>query len=706
MKYKVAISADFFDAFANLPKSKQGKVMEFMSKFRSNPMSPGLNYEKLNSKYDQKLYSARVDDAYRVILARDEKTGVFLLLWVDHHDEAYEWAATKRVAVNASTGSLQVFDVEASLPVAEAQKAAAAATAHAEKKPLFAFLKDEELKRLGVPEELFFLVRAICTEKDFADAQKHMPTDAYQALEFARDGEPIDDIVDILYGDSKPTGEQDMAAALDQAVTKMQFTVVEGEEELTAAMNAPLDKWRIFLHPYQRRIVEKKFKGPAKVLGGAGTGKTVVAMHRAHYLAQNCGDNERILFTTFTANLAQDIKENLKKICTSDEMKKIEVTHLDAWISQFLKQQNYEYTIVYGDEIAKLWTQAKAGSGESFDYPDDFFEDEWRSVVQAQGIETLQQYAIAQRVGRGIRLNRKERIAVWKVFEEYRTLMDQKKVRDNAAVMNEVCQILENQPDYHPYKHIIVDEGQDFGMGAYRLLRALAGDDHENDLFIVGDAHQRIYKNKVILSKCKVYVQGRSSRLRINYRTTEEIRNWAMHVLKDIPFDDLDEGLDSSKGYRSLTHGEAPIVEAYNSINEEKDALVAHIKEMNSKYGYDYSEMCVVARTSDILEDYRKAIEAAGIKTYEVKRSKTDDRGMPGVRLATMHRVKGLEFTCMFLVAMNKGYMPLKKAIDVPDEEGRKEAIISERSLLYVALTRAKKYSYVSGYGKMSEFVV
>ena len=703
MKYKVAVSDDFFDAIVALPKSKQSKALEFVSKFRSNPLSPGINYEKLNSKYDQKLYSARVDDAYRAIIAREEGTGVFLLLWVDHHDEAYAWAESKRVKVNSETGSLQIYDVEVVLPTAESVETP---TAPESKPAVFAFLSDGDLKRLGVPEELFFLVRAIMTDKDFINAQKYLPPEAYQSLEFAKDGESVDDIVDIMYGGDRPQdAPQDMATALDNPVSKMKFFVAEGEEELKAALNAPLDKWRIFLHPYQRRIVEKNFKGPAKVLGGAGTGKTVVAMHRAHYLAGKCGENEKILFTTFTANLAQDIRENLRKICTSEEMKKIEVVHLDAWISQFLKQQNYEYTIVYGDEISKLWSQAKANSGESFDYPDDFFEDEWRSVVQAKGIETLQEYAITQRVGRGIRLNRKDRIRVWKVFEEYRTLMDQKKIRDNAAVMNECCQILVNQPDYHPYKHIIVDEGQDFGMGAYRLLRTLAGDVHDNDLFIVGDAHQRIYKNKVILSKCRVDVRGRSSRLRINYRTTEEIRDWAMHVLKGISFDDLDEGLDSEKGYKSLTHGDAPFVEKYDSINKEIEALIEHIKEMKYKQGYDYAEMCVVARTSPILEDYKKAIEAAGIKTYEVRRSKTDDRGMPGVRLATMHRVKGLEFTCMFLVGMNKGNMPLKKAIEISDEEARKEAIISERSLLYVALTRAKKFSYVMGYGKMSEFV-
>lgn len=699
--YTVAISADFFTAFAALPKAKQGRVMEFMSKFRSNPMSPGMNYEKLNSRYDQKLYSARVDDTYRAIVAREEESGTFLLLWVDHHDEAYDWARNKRVSVNQMTGSLQVYDVVE----APAEQAAPAVQEQEKKGPIFAFLSDEDLKKLGVPEELNFLVRAIYTEKDFINAQVSMPQDAYQALDFARDGCDLDEIVEIMYGGSGKQPETDMAAALNNPVSKMQFTIMEGEEELKAAMNAPLEKWRVFLHPQQRALAEKKFKGPAKVLGGAGTGKTVVAMHRAKYLASLCGENERVLFTTFTANLAQDIKENLRKICSSDAMRKIEVIHLDAWISRFLKKQDYEYTICYEDTISDLWKEAESHTGKEYDYPEGFFEEEWRSVVQAFGINTVQEYIQAQRIGRGVRLNRKDRIAVWEVFDEYRTLMNKKRIRDSAAAMNECCQLLNAQPDYHPYKYIIVDEGQDFGMGAYRLLRTLAGDVHDNDLFIVGDAHQRIYKNKVVLSKCHIDVRGRSSRLRINYRTTEEIRNWAMHILKDIPFDDLDGELDSTKGYRSLTHGEAPIVESYGTFNEEVDSLIAHIKELKEKENLEYTEICVVARTKNNLSDYSKALQDAGFKTYEIKRDKTDDREMPGVRLATMHRVKGLEFTCVFIVGMNKGNMPLKSAISTNDPISKEEAMVAERSLLYVALTRAKKISYVSGYGKMSEFV-
>lgn len=691
--YTVAISSDFFSAFAALPKSKQGRVMDFMSKFRSNPLAPGMNYEKINDAHEKNMRSVRVDDTYRAIVMRDDN--VFLLLWVDHHDEAYDWARRKRCMLNHTTGSIQIYESSA----AQDNSAHTAIAA-----PLFAHVHDHQLQALGVPEEQYGLVRSVDSEASFYAIQTKLPCDAFEALDLVRDGCDIDEVVEILYGESKENTHDNIATALANPITQMQFTVVEGEEELKAMMNAPLEKWRVFLHPSQRRLVTKNFSGPARVLGGAGTGKTVVAMHRARFLAQRCKESERVLFTTFTANLTQDIKENLRKICTTEEMRKIEVIHLDAWISRFLQQQDYGYTIKYGDEITELWELASRATGDDMDYPDGFFEEEWSSIVQAQGITTLQEYAQAPRTGRGVRLDRRKRIAVWKVFEEYRTLMNIKKVRDSASAMSECCQLLKSQPDYHPYVSIVVDEGQDFGMGAFRLIRALAGNEHENDLFIVGDAHQRIYRNKVTLSKCGISVRGRSSQLRVNYRTTEEIRNWAMRVLKGIPVDDLDGGLDEAKGYRSLSHGDAPIVEIFDSYGDEAAALVKHIQE-KIEAGMEPMEICVIARTNKMLADYANALSDAGIRSYEIKRSKTDDRHMPGVRLATMHRVKGLEFTCVFIVGMTRAAMPLKSALKSSDPTSKEEAITSERCLLYVALTRAKKAAYISAYGQASEFI-
>lgn len=695
-KATVAISQDFFNSFAALPKSKQNKVMEFLSKFRSNPEANGFNYEKIQNASDPNMRSVRIDDTYRAILIREEGTNVYLLLWVDHHDEAYDWAVRKRCILNHSTGSIQVYETQ------EATSEPGTANTPVEK-PLFVSVSDEVLKKLGVPEDMIAFVRTL-TETSFDAAKDKLPRDAFEALDYVRVGIDPKEVIAELYGDTDTENTGDMASALQNPITKMQFYIAEGEEDLKAMMNAPLEMWRVYLHPSQRRIVRKEYKGPVRILGGAGTGKTVVAMHRAKELASHCLGNEKILFTTFTENLASDILENLRKICTPDVMKHIEVVHLDQWVNRYLRAHDYPYTIVYGEQIEEMWKKAESFTGEDFDLPEGFFQEEWETIVQAQNIQTLAEYVKAPRPGRGVRLDRKTRMRVWKVFEEYRAMMDAEKVCDSACAMNECAQLLTAGPEVRLYTSVIVDEGQDFGPSAYRLLRAIAGSEHTNDLFIVGDAHQRIYKNKVTLSRCGINVKGRSGKLRMNYRTTEEIRHRAMNVLAGLSFDDLDDGIDDGKGYISLSHGAQPTVTTYATQDQEAADLVKCILEQTTA-GIDPREICIVARTNPLVDEYKKYLTAAGIACYEIKRRQADDRSRMGVRLATMHRVKGLEFTIVFIVAANKNYIPLKSAVNRTDPTEREAAMTGERCLLYVAMTRAKKMVKISAYGAVSDFL-
>lgn len=695
-KATVAISQDFFNSFAALPKSKQKKAMEFLSKFRSNPEANGFNYEKIQNAADPNMRSVRIDDTYRAILIREEGTNVYLLLWVDHHDAAYDWAVKKRCVLNHSTGSIQVYETQA--PVVESS-----ASTVPDEKPLFASISDDILKKLGVPEDLVGFVRAL-TESCFDNAKDKLPRDAYEALDYVRVGIDPKEVIAELYGDTDAGKSGDMASALQNPITKMQFYIAEGEEDLKAMMNAPLEMWRVYLHPSQRRIVRKEYKGPVRILGGAGTGKTVVAMHRAKELASHCLGNDKILFTTFTENLAADIQENLRKICTPDVMKHIEVVNLDQWVNRYLRAHDYPYTIAYGKTIEDMWGKAETFTGEDFDLPEGFFQEEWETIVQAQNIQTVAEYVKAARPGRGIRLDRKTRMRVWKVFDEYRALMDADKVCDSACAMNECAQLLTSGPEVRLYSSVIVDEGQDFGPSAYRLLRAIAGKERTNDLFIVGDTHQRIYKNKVILSRCGINVRGRSGKLRMNYRTTEEIRRSAMNVLSGLSFDDLDEGIDDEKGYISLSHGIKPVVTTYSTQDQEAEALVKTIQEQTGA-GIDPREICVVARTNALVDEYKKYLTAAGIACFEIKRQQADDRSRMGVRLATMHRVKGLEFTVVFIVGATKNNLPLKSAVNRTDPTEREAAMVGERCLLYVAMTRAKKMVSISTYGSLSPFL-
>lgn len=690
---KVAISADFLTAFAALPRQIQGKVTEFMNKFRNDPNSPGINYEKLNACRDKKICSVRIDNTYRGIVVRQQETGVYLLLWVDHHDEAYAWAKNKKCEINPKTGAIQIYDMVIAPQVTPA----------AQDFCLFSEISDKDLVDLGLPEELIPFARTIVDAQEFYSKKSIFPADTFEALSWIAEGFPLDEVMTLVKREESKVSDS-FADALDSPETLKSFVVVDGEDELRRIMAEPLEKWRVFLHPTQRKIVKKNYSGAARVLGGAGTGKTVVAMHRAKQLATGLRDKERILFTTYTANLASDIKDNLRKICTLDELRKIDVIHLDAWVAQFLREHGYSAEIAYDEKITKIWEDAVAMNDVSGEFPVNFYEDEYNRVVVAQEVFSLEKYVKASRTGRGIRLDRKKRMQIWDVFEAYQNIMKERQVRDINTAMYECRMLLLKSNSETRYKHVIVDEGQDLSVNGFRLLRAVAGEEHENDIFIVGDAHQRIYKNKAALSKGGINVRGRSSILRINYRTTEEIRKAAFALLNGLSFDDLDDDFDTGDKCQSLTHGTPPHVNRFANANEEFDYVLKEIKGLTDS-GVSAKNICVVARTHKLLDDYISQFTSNGIRCYEIKGNKADDRGLDGIRVATMHRVKGLEFQYVFVVAANKRIIPLASAVEYADSVSTQEKLTAEKCLLYVALTRAQKCAYVSGYGQMSEFL-
>lgn len=691
---KVAISSDFLTAFAKLPRVIQSKVTEFINKFKNNPLSSGIHYEKIENAIDKKLNSVRIDDTYRGIVAREQGTGVFLLLWVDHHDEAYRWAMKKRCEVNPKTGAVQIFDVQ----TIDTEQTSLFGSS------LFAEYDDKQLLELGVPEEQLTYVRSLSDSESFYQAKDAIPHDAFEYLSWLVEGIPVSEVLDYAKEETESSKKaKNLSDALELPVTLKSFVVVEGEEELRQIMAEPLEKWRVFLHPTQRKIVQKNYSGPARVLGGAGTGKTVVAMHRARKLASTLDNNGRILFTTFTANLAADIRENLKKICTATELRKIEVIHLDAWVNNFFKEAGFTAQIEY-DNIPAFWEKALLLANVDLPFDPGFYEEEWNRVVLAQEALTLEKYVKASRNGRGTRLDRKKRMLVWKVFDAYQTMMKENQLRDINTAMYESTKLLESGKNHPAYAHVVVDEGQDFSDNAFRLLRALAGKERQDDLFIVGDSHQRIYRNRPVLSKCGINVRGRSSILKINYRTTEEIRKYAFALLQGIAFDDLDDGVDVGDRCQSLTHGEKPVIKNFKDAGKELQFIIDEIKKLENG-GVALSNICVVARTKKLVDDYIAQFTKAGIRSYAIKRNKKDDRSLEGLRVATMHRVKGLEFQYVFVVAVNNRIVPLYSAINRTDAISEAETMTAEKSLLYVALTRAQKGVYVTCYGKKSEFL-
>ncbi|MDY6988931.1 MAG: UvrD-helicase domain-containing protein [Thermodesulfobacteriota bacterium] len=705
---KVAISSEFMNAFAAIPKNKQGKVLEFITKFKNNPKASSINYEKIIKFKDPTLRSVRIDKAYRGIVKKPDSGNVYMLLWVDYHDKAYDWAKNKKCSINPETGSLQVYDVdESQIETIEDS----ASTAKDYKECLFSSIHDRHLKKFGVPEELIPLVRAICTEEQLEQLASNVPTEAHEALTALAAGYSLDEAFREF--EKAPEGEEkidteDYDKALENPDTKRRFFVVEDDLVLQEILEAPLEKWRVFLHPSQRSLVERDWNGPVRVLGGAGTGKTVVAIHRAKWLVENTftDENDKILFTTFTRNLAADIKENLSKICSDKLMRRIEVVNLDRWVSAFLRKNDYTYDIDYGRRTRALWEKALTLAPGELEYGENFFREEWERVIQQQAIFTFDEYLKASRVGRGTRLSRKNRKSVWPVFEEYRVLLNENNLREVDDAMRDACVLINDKGDILPYRAIIIDEAQDMSAQAFKLIRQMIpGGEQMNDLFIVGDAHQRIYRYKVVLGQCAIKIVGRGRRLKINYRTTEENRRWAVSLLKDIDFDDLDGGLDDQSGYKSLTHGILPRVECAASFQEEIEFIVQYLDETEQEGG-SLNEVCLVARTHDLLKQYEGALRARGKETCFIRRREAEDRRKAGIRLATMHRVKGLEFDRVIIAGVNEGIIPFDSAEMVsPDATVRREAEINERALLYVSATRAKREVLVTSFGRASRFL-
>jgi len=717
---KVALANDFLSSLTDLPKKQQVKVIDFINKFRTNPEHPSINLEKLQRAKDPNIRSVRIDQAYRGIVLRPEKGNVFLLLHVDHHDEAYRWAENRVFPINPETGSIQCVDIQvagaagsqAETQMAQADAGLKPAETHQEsieKKPLFADLWDRDLIQFGVPELLIPLIRSIRTDTEFESAASQLPGEAYESLLMLATGSSVEEVYQELEKSresSVKVDTTDYAAALENPDTKRRFYVVEDELELAAILSEPMEKWRVFLHPSQRKLVERDWNGPVRVLGGAGTGKTVAAIHRARWLAQNVftGPHDRILFTTFTRNLAEDIQQNLGKICSSEVMKRIEVVNIDRWVSDFLKRNGYRYEIDYNDRVRDLWKKALDRAPELPGLSLSFYREEWEQVIQPQEITTVEEYMKASRVGRGVKLDRKQRRPVWAVFEEYRVLLNEHGVREADDAFHDARILLEKKGSVLPYKAIIVDEAQDMGAQIFKLLRAmLPGGDQKNDMFIVGDAHQRIYRQKVHLNRCGINVRGRSRKLRINYRTTEETRKWAVGILEGVCVDDLDGGIDTQKGYKSLLHGEAPTVRYFDSYEDEVNFIETYLKKLEND-GVDLRQVCLVVRTNALLKQYEKTLKEKNFPVHLIKRSQPEDQKIRGLRLATMHRVKGLEFDYVIAASVNKDVVPLK----VSDDEIFSSSLESEnreRALLHVAATRARKELLVTSYGERSPFV-
>ena len=684
MAPRVALSQEFLLRLGKLPSAVHARIVKWALKFQQDPMSPGINYETIKAARDPNLRSVRIDQDWRGIVFKPEQGDLYILLHVDHHDDAYRWAERRKMAVNPVTGALQLVNLEAieaplavnGEPSATADADAAGSVASCD--PLFEELSDEALVQLGTPVELLSLVRRIKDERDLDAIQAQLPIEAYEGLFLIAAGDSVSQILNERETRVDRTHDtNDFVAALEAAESQSRFVVVSSDAEMTAILNAPLAQWRVFLHPVQRKLAVGDRSGPVRILGGAGTGKTVLAVHRAKWLAKNrTPEGQKVLFTTFTRNLALDVEQNLKSLFLEDsDVAKVEVCNLDRWVHRFLRQRSYEHKIIYKRD-PEAWGRALQVASSEAALDESFYAEEWDQVVAPQGVQSLDDYRRVTRVGRKTVLSRGKRDLSWPVFEEYRAQLSARRLKDVDDAYRDAAQLLAEEAGagVGTYSAIVVDETQDFGPQALRLIRAMVTPGR-NDLFFVGDGHQRIYaKHKAVLGRCGIDIRGRSRKLYLNYRTTDEIRKLAVALLEGREIDDLDGGSDENRRYKSLSHGPAPEVLETGSPDEAVGYAVAGVAEWMAACGEESPPtVCVMAPTAKLRDAVAHALNQRGIETTTIEADSIDSAESTAVRVATMHRAKGLEFDRVVVLA--KG-------------SSNQESDLAQ--LTYVSLTRAK----------------
>ncbi|MUN36459.1 UvrD-helicase domain-containing protein [Actinomadura litoris] len=687
---QLAIANSFMPQYARLePKVRKGVEATF-AKFAEHTYA-GLHLEKIHNSRDPRIRTIRIDQFWRGVVLAPERGDVHCLLAVLPHDEAIAWARSRKFTVNQRLGVLEVRDQAALDEMSPALSKAAEGTAFR----LFGHVFDKDLIKLGIDADLIPLVRLLTTEAHLQALERRLPEPQYIALLALAQGMNVqqawEEVAKSLSCEERPASvdPDDLVAAMRR--TPGQVAFVNGPEELRDILAHPFDTWRIFLHPVQRQIaLRPSYSGPAQVTGGAGTGKTVTALHRARLLASK-GDATRVLLTTYTTNLAQALEAQLALLIEDERVReRIHVRNVDA-IAYGIVGRHRRPNIAGGEVLEPLWTEA----AEQTPYSPTFLNREWEQVILAQGLESEADYLTCTRTGRGVPLGQGKRSTVWKAVQQ---VVDRLKAEEKSTfpqLANEAAELV-GGPEYD---HVILDEAQDIHPTQWRLLRRLVAEGPD-DLFIVGDPHQRIYDSHVSLASLGINVRGRSSKLKLNYRTTQEILTWSVSLLGLSPAQGLDDSADTLDGYRSPMHGRRPTVTAYDDQEAELDGLVRQVRSWLDE-GVEPATIGVAARYKYMVRKAVERLKADGVKAFQVPSKSA------GVQVGTMHRMKGLEFRCIAVIGADDHSLPSSRAVtpEAEDPKAHAQDVQKERCLLFVACTRARDRLAVSYTASASPFL-
>lgn len=682
----------FLESYSNLPKGIQKKVQDFIKKFKNNPKQPSIHLEPISTFKDKNLRTARVDQQYRAILHFSPSGDIFHLLWVDNHDEAMDWAQNKIFEWNKKTQAYQVYETDESKEVQKSEEIYSTFCSN---------FSDEQLLSIGTPYPLLPSVKTINDYPDLEALEKYLPRDAFENIFQLLDGISIEEIInDIEEGlVENENAEEELTSTNNRRI----FFEVKDDSDIEEFLNGDLSLWKIFLHPSQRSIVENDYNGSFKLTGAAGTGKTVVAIHRLKYLSERINKTNGIFFTTFTKSLVKNLEENIRGLGVNlnnvvisnihsyivSEAKRLKLIVPDAKIIEFLDH----------DSRQEFWKEVVEFKLSEFDI--EFLIKEYENVILLNNVKDRDDYLRVPRIGLETPLGRKNRLRVWEIIEYYQKLKHERGYYHLDEITNKLTEYY--QSNEKPFESIIADEIQDFSDTELRLLRSMVPE-RQNDLFLVGDPLQKIYQRQLNYSRAGINIRGRrSKRLKINYRTTEEIKKSAVSVIKNVRYDDFDGAEEAKAGYLSLMHGERPSYEIYNDIESMSDAVKNIIHKLSEDSDIDLSSICVGARTKRSMDLLKKYIHNQEISYYDIPRATGDTKG---IRLSTFHNMKGLEFKVVILYDVSDRTVPLiHNDYELKSEKEKKDYLNSEKSLLYVAMSRAIQRLYILGRNDKSKLL-
>jgi Superfamily I DNA and RNA helicases len=682
------IADTFTDSLSRLTAQEQKAVKTTAFDLQLNPSAPGFSFHKLDRAKDPNFWSVRVNADIRLIVHRTQSS--LLLAYVDHHDAAYKWAERRKIERHPTTGAMQLVEIRERVEEIEiVRPKPATATGAAPKPALFANLRKMELMGFGVPEEWVDDVRRV-NEDDLFDVLVHLPQEAQEALLRLAVGE-------------KPTIPQPTPAEADPFAhpdAKRRFLVLTSIEELQRALEFPWEKWAVFLHPDQRELVTRSFAGPARIAGSAGTGKTIVALHRAVHLAR-ANPAARVVLTTFSDPLANALKARLSYLTANEPAiaERIRTQSITA-LGHDLYAALFGAPIVASPGLIRSLIEEEAGRVAGHRFSPHFLYGEWTDVVDAWQLKTWEAYRDVSRLGRKTRIGGKQREILWSIFERVRTRLNEQRAVTWSDVFGRLADHFAHSAD-RPFDHAVVDEAQDLGVAEARFLGVVAAA-RPNGLFFAGDLGQRIFQQPFSWKSLGIDVRGRSFTLRVNYRTSHQIRSHADRLLPH-SVSDVDGNAESRRGTVSIFSGPMPEVRVFETLEDEHAAVGAWIAD-RLKEGSQPHEIGVFVRSPNQLERARAALALAQATATEL----TEEFELqPGkVAICTMHLAKGLEFRAVAVMACDDDIVPLQERIEtVADDADLEEIYDTERHLLYVACTRARDRLLVTGVTPASEFL-